>query len=109
MKSRSLRNALTACVCAATRAGAPLAMAACQEPAFTQPIPDGLNASQEQMAAAQTAVAKFVSDGEAYIACVQAEEGRLQYERMRDSMLDRMEQVAAQFNRQLRFFRRNNS
>lgn len=109
MKSRSIRNTLNACLCAGALACSSLAMAACEEPTFSGTIPDGQRASEQEMAAAQAAVSKFVAEGEAYIACVQAEEGRLQYERMRDSMLDRMEQVAAQFNRQLRFYRRNNS
>lgn len=86
-----------------------LASAACNEPSFNLTIPSGDTATKEEMEAVQQALTKFVSDGESFIACVEKEESRNQAERMRNGMLDKMESLAAQFNRQLRMFRKNNS
>ncbi len=88
---------------------APLAMADCATPSFSGSIPDGKSASADEMARAQNAVSDFVKAGEAYIACVEASESRTQAQRMRDSMLDEMEKAAAQFNRQLRTYKKANS
>ena len=87
----------------------PFAMAACEKPEFTLSIPDGRNASQEEMNTVSTALNSFVKEGEAFIVCVEENEPRNQADRMRNSMLDEMQSMAAQFNRQLRFFRRANS
>ena len=88
---------------------APAAMANCEKPEFNANIPDGKNASQQQMDEVYSLVSGFVKEGESYIECVETSEGSVQARRIRDSMLDDMERVAAQFNRQLRSFRRANS
>jgi|GEM_PF-1295633 hypothetical protein len=90
--------------------GSPLAFAAaaCEAPTFTASIPDGASASAEQMSQTQAAVAAFVKAGEAYIGCVEASETTASAQRKRDDMLDQMEKIAANFNRQLRQFKKNN-
>jgi HAMP domain-containing protein len=88
----------------------PLALAAdaCAAPNFSAAIPDGTTASSEQMTSTQTAVTDFVKAGEAYILCVEASESSIQAQRKRDNMLDEMEKIAANFNRQLRQWKKNN-
>lgn len=82
---------------------------ACDEPQFSQDIPNGSNASQEQMDAVYTEVNNYVKMAEEYIACSEESTNRNQAERIRNEMLNNMERIAAQFNRQLRAFRRSNS
>jgi hypothetical protein len=88
----------------------PLAMAAdaCAVPAFSATIPDGATASSDQMNSTQVAVSEFVKAGEAFIICVEGAESATQAQRKRDDMLDQMEKVAANFNRQLRQWKKNN-
>lgn len=81
---------------------------ACQAPTLTVTIPSGTSASAEQMTAAQAAIAEFVKAGEAYIGCVASNETSVNAQRKRDEMLDQMEKVAANFNRELRQFKKNN-
>lgn len=87
---------------------APAALA-CDEPEFNRDIPDGSNASQEQMDAIYEEVNEYVKMAEEYIACSEESSNRSQAERIRNEMLNNMERIAAQFNRQLRAFRRANS
>lgn len=87
---------------------APAALA-CDEPQFNKEIPNGSNASQEQMDAIYAEVNEYVKMAEEYIECSEASTNRNQAERIRNEMLNNMERVAAQFNRQLRAFRRSNS
>lgn len=81
---------------------------ACTEPSFDIDIPDGRSASVEEMAAAQTAVADAVKAGEDYVNCVRANENRARADRLANATLDRMQGLAANFNRQLRYHRRAN-
>lgn len=81
---------------------------ACEEPSYDQSIPDGKTASEAEMAAAQQAVKDFVSRGEAYIACLE-DDGSLTSvarDRRRGTTIDEMQAVAANFNRELRHFRK---
>lgn len=87
---------------------APAALA-CDEPQFSENIPDGSSASQEQMDALFAEVNSYVEQAEKYIQCTEASANRSQAERVRNQMLNNMERVAARFNRQLRAFRRSNS
>jgi len=89
--------------------GSPLAFAAsgCEIPSLGMAVPDGKAASAEQMTATQVAVASFVKAGEAYIGCVEASEQQATAQRKRDEMLDQLEKVAADFNRQLRQFKKS--
>lgn len=96
---------LSLCLWATT----PAAMAACETPSLTITIPDGKSASAEEMNRAQAAVSAYVAAGEAYIECVDSEQGRNQAERVRNAMLDDMEKIAGAFNRQLRVFRKTQS
>ena len=82
--------------------GANQAMA-CNKPAFSGTIPDGNSASEEDMANIQQTIRQFVSDSEAYIACI---DGDRSAQRLRNETIDDMEKVAAAFNRELRKFRR---
>ena len=88
---------------------APMAMAACDAPTLTVSIPDGNSANIDEMNRAQAAVSAYVAAGEAYIECVDAEQGRNQAERVRNETLDEMEKVAGAFNRQLRVFKKAQS
>lgn len=81
---------------------------ACTEPSFDIEIPDGRSASVEEMAAAQTAVAEAVKAGEEYVNCVRANENRARADRLANATLDKMQSLAASFNRQLRYHRRAN-
>lgn len=81
---------------------------ACEEPAFDQSMPDGKTASEADMTAAQQAVKDFVAQGEAYIACLE-DDGSLTStarDRRRGSTIDEMQVVAANFNRELRHYRK---
>ncbi|MBN7795798.1 hypothetical protein [Parahaliea mediterranea] len=82
---------------------------ACDEPSFDIEIPDGKTASESEMAQAQQAVKAYVSAGEAFIACLEdsGSTGSPAYTRKRNDTIDGMEKVAASFNRQLRYFRKN--
>lgn len=88
---------------------APLAMAACEAPTFSITMPDGKSASLDEMNRTQAAVSAYVAAGEAYIECVDSEQGRNQAERVRNAMLDDMEKIAGAFNRQLRVFKKAQS
>lgn len=82
---------------------------ACDQPNFAAAIPNGKSASESEMAEAQQAVKAYVSAGEAYIACLENESGGSSpvFARLRNETIDGMEKVAANFNRQLRSFRKN--
>ncbi len=89
-----------------------LAQAACQYPA-TVNIPDGAQASREELEAAHRHVTRYMRDMEAYLACLDKEVAALPEEqrtaevkalhtRRHNSAIDAMEAVAADFNAQLR-------
>lgn len=100
---RSSRYAVLALLCCASSAAL-----ACTEPSFEIDIPDGKSASVEEMAAAQTAVTEAVQAGESYVNCVRENENRTRADRLANSTLDKMQSLAANFNRQLRYHRRAN-
>lgn len=102
-KSRSPRLA----VLAALACSSSLAFA-CTEPSFEIDIPDGRSASVEEMTEAQNAVAEAVKAGEDYVSCVRANENRARADRLANAALDKMQSLAANFNRQLRYHRRAN-
>ena len=96
---------LLACLLLTLPAGASLA---CTAPAFTHQIPNGKTASEEEMATAQQAVKAFVSAGESFVACLE-KDGSVSgsaASRQTNATIDQMQQVAAQFNRELRNFRK---
>lgn len=103
MTKRSPRYALLALLCCTST----LAMA-CTEPSFDVDIPDGRSASVEEMAAAQAAVNEAVKAGEEYVNCVRENENRARADRLANATLDKMQALAANFNRQLRYHRRSN-
>lgn len=75
---------------------------ACDRPTFSDAIPDGSKATEQEMANIQQAIRQFVSDSEAYIECIDGTRNP----RVRNEVIDEMEKVAAAFNRELRKFRR---
>lgn len=83
---------------------------ACEQPAFDYSIPDGKSASETEMSKAQQAVKSYVSAGEDYLTCMETDGGinSISLKKLRNSVIDDMEQVAAQFNRQLRYYRKRN-
>lgn len=109
------RNKSVRSLCVKTCAGLaltwmvlPVALA-CDAPTTVVDIPDGRNATEEQMALAQQAVQAFVGEAETYIACLEGSGmASAQVSRLRNQTIDEMERHAAQFNRQLRQFRRTN-
>lgn len=104
-KSSAMLAFLALCLSAA----APATMAACEAPSIDITMPDGESASVEEMNRAQNAVSAYVAAGEEYIKCVDKEQGRNQAERIRNDMLDDMEEIAGAFNRQLRVYKRSQS
>lgn len=83
---------------------------ACERPDFNHNIPDGKSASESEMAQAQQAVKSYVSAGQDYIGCLESE-GNINSAslgKLRNSVIDDMERVAAKFNRQLRYYRKAN-
>lgn len=81
---------------------------ACEEPSYSFQLPDGKSASEEEMAAAQQSVKDFVARGEAYIACLDGDSSLTSAakDRRRGTTIDQMQAVAANFNRELRSFRK---
>ena len=79
----------------------------------TPVVPDGMQASTEDMVAAQTKVHSFVADGQAYLACLtKIIEGRKRTAEQRSAATEEhnrwvgvMEQAADEFNEQLRLFK----
>lgn len=110
MQNRQSRIAGTGCAALALAVSlmTPKALA-CSEPVFSASIPDGKAASESEMAAVQKAVKEYVSSGEAYIACLEdsGSSGSPTYIKKRNETIDGMERVAAQFNRELRQYRKN--
>lgn len=105
-RSRTGRHSLVALVlCFAANT----AFGACEEPVFEHAMPDGKSASESEMAQAQVAVKDYVSAGEAYIKCLEdnGSTNSPSYVKKRNSTIDGMEQVAAMFNRELRYYRKN--
>lgn len=103
MIKSSPRYAVLALLCCASTVAL-----ACTEPSFDIDIPDGRSASVEEMAAAQAAVSEAVKAGEDYVNCVRENEGRARAERLANATMDKMQALAANFNRQLRYHRRAN-
>lgn len=100
----------------ATLALAPLAArAACEYPPEIK-VPDGATATQEQMAAAQATVKKYLADMETYMNCLDAEAAAVPADQQtpeqqalvvkrHNAAVDAMENVAAQFNAQVKAFK----
>lgn len=99
---------------------APLALA-CDYPERVS-IPNGKNASKDEMVAGQRGVKKFMADMEAYLACIEEEDEQNRagieepdpiVEAQRDEMLvkkhnaavEDMEKVAAAFNEEVRAYK----
>lgn len=94
---------------------APAAHAACEYPADVK-IPDGKNASQEEISAASAAVKSYLASMEAYTTCLDAEAAALPVEQQTpeakamhvkryNAAVDAMELTANSFNEQLRAFK----
>lgn len=91
------------------------ARAACEYPPEVK-IPDGATATQEQMAAAQATVKKYMTDMEAYMSCLDAEAAAIPADQQtpeqkslvvkrHNAAVDAMESVAAAFNAQVKAFK----
>jgi hypothetical protein len=98
---------------------APLALA-CDYPEKNVSIPDGANATQEEMVAAQQAVRTYIEALTEYQECLDAEKVRLvqaaaeeeekqkltaMYNSRHNAAVDDMEQVAAAFNEQVKRYK----
>ena len=78
-------------------------------------MPDGATASTEQMVDSQTRVKQYMAEMEAYLACLAREEAELEREpteterslhtQRHNEAVERMEQIAAEFNRQVRAYK----
>lgn len=96
--------------------------AACTAPDEVN-VPDGSQASEEEMLAAQTAVKSYIAGMEDYLKCMddesvalqatQTEEERLaaeaQHKTQHNSAVDSMERVANSFNEQIRAYKSKNN
>jgi hypothetical protein len=81
-------------------------------------IPDGANATNEEMVGAQTHVKQYIADMELYIICLDQEAASLEepptveqtqrHTQLHNSAVDSMEAVAAQFNEQVRAYKQAN-
>lgn len=88
--------------------------AACTAPDEVS-VPDGSQASMEEMLAAQTAVKSYMADMEAYLKCLDDEsaslgdartdEERLAHVAEHNTAVDAMERVANSFNEQIRAYK----
>ena len=93
------------------------ASAECTQPGETS-IPDGGTATSEEMVEAQTYVKQYIADMELYLACLDEEEASLaepptpeqqqRHTELHNNAVDKMEEVAAKFNEQVRAFKQAN-
>jgi hypothetical protein len=92
------------------------AHAACEFPANIE-VPDGSTATEAEMVAAQSAVKEYMAKVEDYLTCLAAEASDLGMDITEDDMrirdmrhnaaVDEMEKLAAEFNAQIRAFKKN--
>jgi hypothetical protein len=105
---------------------APAAYGACTYPPAPDKIPDGNNATMEEMVTAQKAVKKYNDDINAYVACIKlehdqavarqgetlTEEQKKERERVQvqkhNAAIDELEAVAARFNEQVKVYKAKN-
>ncbi|UCG72220.1 MAG: hypothetical protein JSV45_13370 [Chromatiales bacterium] len=88
--------------------------AACVSPVEVK-VPDGSQASMDEMLAAQTAVKSYMADMEDYLKCLddesasqsdtQTEEQKVAHVQQHNSAVDAMERVANSFNEQIRAYK----
>ena len=81
-------------------------------------VPDGATATTEQLVDAQSRIKQWMADMEGYLECLNREEAELGREPTADeitlhnqrhnSAVDEMEQVAADFNEQVRAYKKQN-
>ncbi len=100
-------------VCAATLM--PIAYAACPYPEGVE-IPDGTTATTEEMVDGQTRIKQYMAEMEAYLDCLDQEEADLGREptaeevqlhnQRHNATIDEMEKVAAEFNEQVRAYKK---
>ncbi|MDG1462644.1 MAG: hypothetical protein P8R04_03665 [Gammaproteobacteria bacterium] len=93
------------------------ANANCDFPASLE-VPDGNTASEAELVASQAAIKQYMASAEEYVACLDAEaeaigpeitEDQVRIRDMKhDAAVDEMEKLAAEFNAQVRAFKRNN-
>ena len=102
-------------VCAASFAST--AYAACPYPEGVA-IPDGSTATTEQLVDAQSRIKQYMAEMEAYLECLDREEAALDREPTAEELqmhnqrhnlaVDEMEKVAADFNEQVRAYKKQN-
>lgn len=100
-------------VCTATLT--PLAYGACPYPESVE-IPDGAMATTEEMVDGQTRIKQYMAEMEAYLDCLDQEEADLDREPTAEELqvhnerhnaaVDEMERVAADFNEQVRAYKK---
>lgn len=105
------RFTVTACAFAL----APIAHAACPYPDGVK-VPDGATSTTEEMVAGQTRIKKYMAEMEAYLDCLDREERELGREptpeevqlhnQRHNAAVDEMEKVAADFNEQVRAYKK---
>ena len=98
---------------------------ACEYPARVKDLPDGNSASQEDMLAAQKLVKAYVTDMEAYLECIKADEAlaltalsdadeeakqqrAAMFDKKHNAAVEEMNLVAEEFNVQVRAFKERN-
>jgi hypothetical protein len=117
-----MKSVLTMSIMVALAAGPACASADCTPPNSTAvAIPDGATATRAQMIAAQRTVKAYDTAVKAYGDCLQqqldarvASGGNkqvlsLQYDRMNNDQVDKLQRLADKFNEELRTFKARNS
>lgn len=120
-----IRHTLSALILAAGALAGPAAYAACSYPKAPTGLPDGNTATTEEMVAGQAAVKQYMADMDVYMKCLddeapaasapltddqKKEQAKLEAIRAQkhNAAVTEMEQVADQFNAQIRAFRAKN-
>jgi predicted outer membrane protein len=117
-----MRSILTVSIMVALAAGPACASADCTAPNATAiAIPDGSTATRDQMVAAQRAVKAYDTAVKAYGDCLQQQldaqvsagankqQLSVQYDKMNNDQVDKLQKLADKFNEELRAFKARNS
>lgn len=105
-----MRRRLTQIALLAIALGALPAWGGCTLPPPPSKVPDGVNATEQQMLAAMQTLKRYNTDVSNYVKCLEfeANQNRLSREeqaRQHNAAIDGLQAVAAKFNEQVRVFK----
>ncbi|MBX3695261.1 MAG: hypothetical protein KF790_08820 [Steroidobacteraceae bacterium] len=86
------------------------ALAACNAPVAPSRLPDGASASKTEMLTAMTTLKRYDGDVNAYVKCLEFELKRnrisiVERERLHNAAIERLKEIAEQFNEQVHVFK----